>query len=189
MKIEHCLRCEGSWCFRGMGRALRCGVCGSPYWDQERKKGGVSSDGRAPREPDGEILRASSEVAGSTPVPRSKISVGAEVANGAGLAGCEPEASREQASMRKHSPGSSILPPQTKPDIAELRAICAGDVPRPATVFGGYAAAIKEHLEEEISAPACSACEGSMRQVKGKWACVDQACGMCGVEQKLKRQK
>lgn len=41
----------------------------------------------------------------------------------------------------------------------------------------------------EWPAAFCGACEGPMRQINGKWACVDESCGMCGVEQKLKRQK
>ena len=40
MQVNACLRCEKEWVLPpGVGRALRCGVCGSPYWDQERKKG------------------------------------------------------------------------------------------------------------------------------------------------------
>ena len=35
MRINHCLRCENDWCFRGTGRATRCGKCKSPYWDRE----------------------------------------------------------------------------------------------------------------------------------------------------------
>ena len=36
MKIEHCERCGEDWCYRGKGRAIRCGKCKSPYWDRER---------------------------------------------------------------------------------------------------------------------------------------------------------
>lgn len=64
------------------------------------------------------------EVAGSIPAPSTKCA-GAEVANGAGYAGCEPEGAPETLSMRKHSPASSILAPHTNlgivtgPDITE----------------------------------------------------------------------
>ena len=34
MDINHCLRCGRDWCYRGEGRALRCGKCKSPYWDR-----------------------------------------------------------------------------------------------------------------------------------------------------------
>ena len=34
MKIEHCERCNEDWCYRGNGRAIRCGKCKSPYWDR-----------------------------------------------------------------------------------------------------------------------------------------------------------
>ncbi len=34
MQINTCLRCNRSWCYRGTGRATRCGVCKSPYWDR-----------------------------------------------------------------------------------------------------------------------------------------------------------
>ena len=42
MKIVHCLRCNRDWCYRGLGRALRCGKCKSPYWDREVLDGKVS---------------------------------------------------------------------------------------------------------------------------------------------------
>ena len=35
----------------------------------------------------------------------------------------------------------------------------------------------------------CSVCEGSMREVKGKWACTDESCAKYGVEQKAKGVK
>lgn len=158
MKIEHCLRCDGYWCFRGTGRALRCGVCGSPYWDQERKKG-------------------AEKIAGAGIDANSKI-------------GEVPSVETERNGVK--SPAEAKEPrPAPKPDMASLRAICAVDVTRPATEFGGYAAAIDEHLAEDSSGPACANpdCGAPMRESKGKWACVDEACGMCGVEQKLKRQK
>ena len=37
MRFEHCKRCGGDWCYRGVGRALRCGICKSPYWDREKR--------------------------------------------------------------------------------------------------------------------------------------------------------
>ena len=40
VQINRCLRCERDWAYRGEGRALRCGKCGSPYWDRERLNGG-----------------------------------------------------------------------------------------------------------------------------------------------------
>jgi DNA-directed RNA polymerase subunit RPC12/RpoP len=39
VQFNHCLRCGKDWAFRGTGRALRCGQCGSPYWDRERVRG------------------------------------------------------------------------------------------------------------------------------------------------------
>lgn len=36
MEILICKRCGEVWCYRGTGRALRCGKCKSPYWDRER---------------------------------------------------------------------------------------------------------------------------------------------------------
>ena len=33
MTIKTCLRCEKSWCYRGAGTPLRCGKCGTPYWN------------------------------------------------------------------------------------------------------------------------------------------------------------
>lgn len=36
MQINNCLRCNRPWCYRGTGRATRCGVCKSPYWDRPR---------------------------------------------------------------------------------------------------------------------------------------------------------
>lgn len=35
----------------------------------------------------------------------------------------------------------------------------------------------------EPAAKECGACEGQLRAVKGKWVCMDLACGMCGQEQ------
>lgn len=43
MRIEHCKRCDGDWCYRGVGRALRCGKCKSPYWDREPAVGHVET--------------------------------------------------------------------------------------------------------------------------------------------------
>jgi hypothetical protein len=40
VQINHCLRCHKDWCYRGEGRALRCGQCGSPYWDRPKKERG-----------------------------------------------------------------------------------------------------------------------------------------------------
>lgn len=37
MEIKFCLRCNRDWCFRKTGRPLRCGKCGSPYWDKPPK--------------------------------------------------------------------------------------------------------------------------------------------------------
>ena len=37
VEIKHCKACGKEWCFRGSGRALRCGKCKSPYWDQPKK--------------------------------------------------------------------------------------------------------------------------------------------------------
>lgn len=36
MEIMHCTKCEHDWCYRGVGRPIRCGKCKSPYWDRER---------------------------------------------------------------------------------------------------------------------------------------------------------
>jgi predicted Zn-ribbon and HTH transcriptional regulator len=38
MAIYDCKRCGSEWCYRGTGRALRCGRCKSPYWDRVRGK-------------------------------------------------------------------------------------------------------------------------------------------------------
>ena len=35
----------------------------------------------------------------------------------------------------------------------------------------------------EPAAKECGSCEGQLRAVKGKWVCMDPACGMCGQEQ------
>ena len=43
MEIKHCNVCGADWCYRGSGRALRCGKCKSPYWDKERVYVGVAS--------------------------------------------------------------------------------------------------------------------------------------------------
>lgn len=169
VQINGCLRCENKWVFRGVGRALRCGVCGSPYWDQERKGG----------------KGANFQVAGKGvvrgPVEQKFPRVGRRVR---AVPNVVSESGQDSGAV---ATTTVVVAPAV--DMAALRAICAGDVPRPATVFGGYAAVIEEHLAEDGSAPSCSACEEPMRESKGKWACVDQACGMCGVEQKLKRQK
>ncbi len=42
-------------------------------------------------------------------------------------------------------------------------------------------------IEAEAAVPKCAACEGSMSQVKGKWACADTSCGKYGVEQKARK--
>jgi len=34
----HCLRCEHSWFPRKPEKPLRCGKCGSPYWDRKRQR-------------------------------------------------------------------------------------------------------------------------------------------------------
>ena len=39
MEIKHCLRCGEQWCYRGVGRPIRCGKCKSPYWDREKVVG------------------------------------------------------------------------------------------------------------------------------------------------------
>lgn len=39
VQINQCLRCENPWTYYGTGRALRCGKCGSPYWDREKVDG------------------------------------------------------------------------------------------------------------------------------------------------------
>ena len=39
MEIKVCVRCGKEWCYRGIGRPVRCGKCKSPYWDKERKYG------------------------------------------------------------------------------------------------------------------------------------------------------
>ena len=38
----HCLRCGHTWPPRKPERPLRCPKCGSPYWDQPRKRAGLS---------------------------------------------------------------------------------------------------------------------------------------------------
>jgi hypothetical protein len=43
MQINTCLRCDRPWCYRGTGRATRCGVCKSPYWDRARTLGAQGS--------------------------------------------------------------------------------------------------------------------------------------------------
>ena len=48
VQINGCRRCGSQWCYRGEGRALRCGKCGSPYWDKERLNvGDAGVDGEA----------------------------------------------------------------------------------------------------------------------------------------------
>ena len=63
-----------------------------------------------------------------------------------------------------------------KPDMASLRAICAGDlIGKPLTM---------EDVEAMRPDLPCSVCELPMREVKGKWACSDVSCSKYGVEQK-----
>lgn len=53
VQINSCLRCMRDWAYRGEGRALRCGQCGSPYWDKERVHGKLVDDdfgGKAQRD-------------------------------------------------------------------------------------------------------------------------------------------
>lgn len=48
VQINRCKRCNRDWCFRGAGHALRCGKCGSPYWDREaRNVGNAGIDRKA----------------------------------------------------------------------------------------------------------------------------------------------
>jgi hypothetical protein len=65
------------------------------------------------------------------------------------------------------------ITPATKPDIAVLRAICAG---QPVEADEG--------AWTNLELPPCSECAGDLRNVKGKWACADVSCGKFGVEQK-----
>ena len=39
MEIKVCVRCGKEWCYRGIGRPVRCGKCKSPYWDREKQDG------------------------------------------------------------------------------------------------------------------------------------------------------
>lgn len=41
MRLHVCLRCGKEWCYRGTGVPRRCGQCGSPYWDKERRNAEV----------------------------------------------------------------------------------------------------------------------------------------------------
>ena len=36
MEIRPCKRCDRDWCYRG-APVCRCGRCGSPYWNYERR--------------------------------------------------------------------------------------------------------------------------------------------------------
>ena len=72
---------------------------------------------------------------------------------------------------------SSALTSPTTPNMAALREICAGNLEphiEDSTGFRGVDHPIKP----------CVVCDSPMREVKGKWACVDQSCGMYGKEQK-----
>lgn len=70
VEIKHCKACGEEWCFRGVGRPIRCGKCKSPYWDKDRKIAAIAQvEERKPSKFD---------VAGSSPAGRSKVSFGRE---------------------------------------------------------------------------------------------------------------
>ena len=70
VEIKHCKACGEEWCFRGSGRALRCGKCKSPYWDQDKKIVGMAKSA--------EQRSSGPQVSGSSPDLRSKVSIGRE---------------------------------------------------------------------------------------------------------------
>lgn len=69
--------------------------------------------------------------------------------------------------------------------IQALREICEGKV---VTLPDKWASPMTaEQVEKMAPDPVCVVCDSPMREVKGKWACVDQSCAKYGVEQKVKR--
>lgn len=80
------------------------------------------------------------------------------------------------------------------PPMAELRAICAGELE---SGFTGIETIVKRdgtNIHQSYSGgipeypgrldPECRECSSPMRSIKGKWCCVDVSCGMCALEQK-----
>ena len=47
MQVLTCKRCGLPWCYYGVGRAVRCGKCKTPYWDRERKEANRLDSGSA----------------------------------------------------------------------------------------------------------------------------------------------
>ncbi len=75
-----------------------------------------------------------------------------------------------------------------KPDMAALRAICAGEIVKPDS---DYSTSYSAPTIEGTPAPTCGTCEKDLQEGKGKlagrWACVDLACPMYGKVQGAKR--
>lgn len=108
-----------------------------------------------------------------------------------------PRCKRYDWAEAKKGGGSSVVEQRgtvTAKAVSTTPSVAGSNpAPRSKTEFGAIATSIEAMLaerasREEIPAPVCAGCESPMRESKGKWACVDQACGMCGVEQKARKR-
>lgn len=73
---------------------------------------------------------------------------------------------------------------RVKPDLANLRSICDGNFPMPVPESSAF---LEDLQDITKSNKLCQSCEEPLEMIKGKLVCMDQSCGMRGVEQKGKR--
>ncbi len=198
MQINTCLRCNRSWCYRGTGRACRCGVCKSPYWDRPHTfsaTGNVAVAGVRPEtEQDdstllGNILHnrgMGTSVHRSDNAPARKSRRAQEKQRmGTGsldsVVGIDlPGANSLNDGREEVDSHSSAYPQHSEQMKAELRSICDGNVPKQS---------IPDPEPAEDCTPECCECGHKLtgKVVKGvvvAWACPDLGCAMYGIEQR-----
>ena len=70
-----------------------------------------------------------------------------------------------------------LVAQQPRPTIEDLRDVCAGKLGREPKVAEIVSVDSAPQLQKF-----CIVCDSPMREVKGKWACADVSCTMCGIE-------
>lgn len=155
VQINRCKRCNRDWCFRGAGHALRCGKCGSPYWDREaRNVGNAGVDRKAEK----------------------------GVGGGRGTEGSTLSDVREAEKPEKRLPAMHSMRNQLaggRPSGPRPEKLSDAEVDS-ATERSGSAV----DSEHEVEKPFCRSCEGFLTQLRGKWVCMDPSCGKYGMEVK-----
>ena len=157
VEIKHCKRCGEDWCYRGIGRPLRCGKCKTPYWDLDR--GGSSVV---------EPRSSKPTVAGSSPVRRSKNFAGARESAPAMTQGSRGSVGRIESSSTATTGSSGPV----------VENHCGGHMVNIQRRLEG------EGSSPSGSTKVCRSCESDLVCQRGKWVCLDQSCGMYGQEQK-----